>query len=310
MNERYDVIIIGGGAAGLSGALTLARARRSVLVIDSGAPRNKPASHVHNFLTRDGTPPAELLALARAEVTSYGVDIVDGTVVSAQPGFVIELSDGRTVRARRLLVTTGLVDELPEIPGVAERFGGTVIHCPYCHGWEVRDQAIGVIAASPEGAMHQALLFRQLSDDVIVFQHTVSEITAAQLEELAARGIRVVTGEVAAVEDKGVRLVSGDFVERQAVVVATRMTARSQVLAGLGLQTAEQMFGDHVIGTYVPSDPMGATSVPGVWVAGNVTNLAAQVIVAAAAGLNAAAAINFDLVTEDTRLAVAAHREE
>jgi thioredoxin reductase (NADPH) len=311
MTEILDVVVIGGGAAGLSGALTLARARRSVLVVDAGAPRNAPAGHVHNYLGREGTSPVELLRIGRGEVESYGGSIVSGVVTSAErvpDGFRVELADGTVVLARRLLVTTGLVDELPDVAGVAQRWGRDVLHCPYCHGWEVRDQAIGVLATSPF-SVHQALLFRQWSADVTLFQHTAPACTPEQLEQLAARGITVVEGEVAALEvtaDQltGIRLRSGAVMPIQAAVVAPRFTARADVLTSLGLETVEQQVDGHVVGTYVPADPMGATAVPGVWVAGNVADLKSQVIAAAAAGLNAAAAINADLITEDTRRAV------
>ena len=311
MDERYDVVVIGGGAAGLSGALALVRARRRVLVIDSSAPRNAPAAHVHNFLTRDGTPPGELYSLGRAEVAGYGGEFVPGAVTGAardDDGFTVTLADGGTVRARRLLVTTGLVDELPDVPGLAERWGRDVLHCPYCHGWEVRDQVIGVLATGPM-AVHQALLFRQLSDDVTLLLHTAPAPAAEEAEQLAARGIACVEGEVAEVQvdgDRlsGVRLRSGAVVPLQALVVAPRFTARADFLGSLGLETAELTMGEHVLGSYVPADPMGATAVPGVWVAGNVTDLKAQVISSAAGGLNAAAALNADLVAEDARTAV------
>ncbi|HWD77283.1 MAG TPA: NAD(P)/FAD-dependent oxidoreductase, partial [Kribbella sp.] len=188
---KYDVIVIGGGAAGLSGALALVRSRRSVLVIDDGTPRNAPAGGVHNFLTRDGVPPAELYAIGRQEVQGYGGEFAAGTVTTARrddDGFEVELADGRSYRGRRLLVTTGLTDVLPDVPGLAERWGRDVVHCPYCHGWEVKDQAIGVLATSPM-AMHQVQLFRQLSDDVTLFLHTAPEPTDEQWEQLAARGI-------------------------------------------------------------------------------------------------------------------------
>jgi thioredoxin reductase/SAM-dependent methyltransferase len=309
-NEKYDVVVIGGGAAGLAGALTLARARRSVLVVDAGTPRNAPAGHVHNYLAREGTPPGELLTIGRTEVTGYGGEIVSGTVVSAEAhdhGFRVALDDGTAVLARRLLVTTGLIDELPDVPGVAQQWGNDVLHCPYCHGWEVRDQAIGVLATGPM-AVHQALLFRQWSADVTLFRHTGPDLTDEQIEELTARGVAVVDGEVAAWEETGVRLVSGEVVPRQALVVAPLFTARSDVLAGLGLKPTEMEVAGHVIGTYIAADPTGATEVQGVWVAGNVADPRAQVISAAAGGLNAAAMINADLVTEDTRVAVEVHR--
>jgi thioredoxin reductase len=315
MDERYDVVVVGGGAAGLNGALALVRARRRVLVIDSGAPRNAPAGHVHNYLGREGTPPGELLAAGRAEVAGYGGEFVDGAVTDAVPdhdGFAVTLADGRTVRARRLLVTTGLVDELPDVAGLTERWGRDVLHCPYCHGWEVRDQTIGVLATGPM-AVHQALLFRQLSDDVTLLLHTAPAPGPEEAEQLAARGIVCVDGEVAGVEvddDRlsGVRLRSGGVVPLQALVVAPRFTARADVLTSLGLETAELMMAGHVLASYVPADPTGATAVAGVWVAGNVTDPKAQVIGSAAGGLNAAASLNADLVAEDARLAVAAAR--
>ncbi|MFE9303005.1 NAD(P)/FAD-dependent oxidoreductase [Streptomyces sp. NPDC006856] len=319
--QRYDVVIVGGGAAGLSGALTLARARRSVLVIDAGEPRNAPASHIHNYLGRESTPPAELLAIGRGEAAGYGAEIVEGRVASAErlpgdgdggQGFRVVIEDGRSVEARRLLVTTGLVDELPSVPGLAERWGREVLHCPYCHGREVADRPIGVLATGPL-AVHQALMWRQWSDDVTLFVHTGPEPTEEEYEQLAARGVAVVDGEVAGLEiadDRftGVRLASGRVVPREALVVQARFVARSAVLESLGLKPVPQEMGGVVIGSYIPADPTGATEVPGVWAAGNVTRLTEQVIGAAAAGLMAASAVNGDLIAEDTRLAVAARR--
>jgi thioredoxin reductase len=314
VDEQYDVVVVGGGAAGLSGALALSRARRSVLVVDDGAPRNARAGHVHNYLGREGATPAELVATGRAEVAGYGGQFVDGRVTGAErvgDGFRVVLDDGRSVRARRLLVTTGLVDELPDVPGVAELFGSDVLHCPYCHGWEVRDKPIGVLGGPM--AVHQALMWRQWSADVTLFQHTGPEPTDEEREQLAARGIAVVTGVVEALEVTGgrltgVRLAGGDAVPREALVVAPRFTARAQVLTALGLETVPQEMNGHVVGSYVPSDPTGATAVPGVWVAGNVADLRAQVISSAAAGLNTAAMLNADLIADDVRRAVAARR--
>src|SRR5688500_18096870 len=246
--QQYDVVIIGGGAAGLSGAVALARSRRSVLVVDAGQPRNAPADGVHNYLGREGAPPGELLALGRAELAGYGGQVVSGVVTATRREddgtFRVTMDDGREVSARRLLVATGLVDELPDLPGVAERWGRDVLHCPYCHGWEVRDQAIGILASGPT-AVHQALLFRQLSDDVTFFRHTGPELPEEEAAQLAALGIRVVDGEVAGVEvtdDRltGVRLASGEVVPRAAVVVAPRFTARADVLVTLGLAVTEQ----------------------------------------------------------------------
>jgi thioredoxin reductase len=304
---RYEVVVIGGGAAGLSGALTLARARRSVLVIDAGRPRNAPAAQVHVYLGREGTPPEELLATGRREVTGYGGEIVTGTVTAAErtdEGFRVVLDDGSTVTADRLLVTTGLVDELPDVAGLAERWGRDVLHCPYCHGWEVRDRAIGILATGPL-AVEQALLWRQWSKNVTLF-------TADHLEDggrLAARDITVVEGRVTELEiteDRltGVRLESGEVIPCDALATAPRMTARADVLVGLGLETTEQERDGHVIGSYVAADPTGATEIPGVWVAGNVAGVMEQVIGSAAAGVRAGAAINADLIAEEARRAV------
>ncbi|MFE9851273.1 FAD-dependent oxidoreductase [Streptomyces sp. NPDC005576] len=314
--DTYDVVVVGGGAAGLSGALALARARRSVLVIDAGEPRNAPAAHAHNYLGREGVPPRELLADGRAEAAAYGARIVAGEAVGARAlpggGFRVERADGPAVEGRRLLVTTGLVDELPPVPGLAEQWGAGVLHCPYCHGWEVRTRPVGVLATSPL-AVHHALLWRQWTDDVTLFRHLADDFGEEEHEQLAARGVTVVEGEVARVEARdgrltGVRLASGEVVAREALVVQPRFTARSGVLEGLGLvPTAMEMSGQ-VLGTYIAADPTGATDVPGVWVAGNVANLMEQLVGAAAAGLKAAAALNADLVAEDTRRAVEARR--
>jgi thioredoxin reductase len=312
----YDVIVIGGGAAGLSGALALARSRRRVLVVDDGTPRNAPAAAVHNYLAHDGTPPAELLARGRAEVEGYGAEVRDGRVTAVErtaTGFTATLADGTRADARRLLVATGLVDELPDVEGLAQRWGRDVLHCPYCHGWEVRDQRIGVLATGPM-TVHQAQLFRQLSDRVTVFRHTAGDVTDEERAGLAARGIEVVEGEVVAVvvtDDRltGVLLRDGRVVGVDAVTVGLRVTARSAVLDALGLAAEEFVVGTASIGTAVPADARGVTAVPGVRVAGNVTDPAATVPVAAAAGLMAGAQINADLVAEDVRRAVAARHD-
>ena len=312
----YDVVVVGGGAAGLGGALMLGRSQRSVLVIDAGEPRNAPASAVHAFLTRDGMDPTELLEAGREEVRGYGVKVLDGRVASAESadsvdgGFTVTLEDGSRVGARRLLVTTGLVDELPDVPGVRERWGRDVLHCPYCHGWEVRDQPVGVLGSGPI-AMHQALLFRQLTADLTLFVHTAPQPTDEESEQLAARGVTVVEGEVASLEvheDRltGVRLQNGEVVSRSAVVVGPRFATRARMLAGLGLETTIHPSG---MGEHIEADATGLTAVPGVWVAGNVTDPAAQVLGSANAGVMAGAAINADLIAEDTREAVAAHRD-
>ena len=159
--QQYDVVIIGGGAAGLSAALVLGRARRRVAVVDAGAPRNAPAAHMQGYLSRDGMPPADLLATGRAEVARYGIEIIDVVVVGTDPGFTVRLGNGQVLVARRILVATGVTDQLPDIPGVRERWGQDLLHCPYCHGWEVRDQPLGVLGSNPGSILH-AHLVRQL----------------------------------------------------------------------------------------------------------------------------------------------------
>lgn len=315
-SERYDAVVIGGGPAGLSGALMLGRALRSVLVIDGGRPRNGAAAHAHAYLTRDGARPTELLDIGREEVARYGVRIVHGevTAVDGSAGaFRVHLEDGSTVTASRLLVASGLVDELPAIDGLAPRWGRDVLHCPYCHGWEVRDQAIGVLATGPL-AVHQALLWRNWSADVILFLHDRPEPTDEEYERLAARGVSVVTGAVSAVESVGerigVRLEDGHLFERDALAVGTRMGARLGFLAGLGLQPSEMELNGQPIGSYLATDPTGATEVPGVWAAGNATDLPGQIGAAAAAGARAGGAINADLIEDEIRRAVEARAVE
>ncbi len=195
---RYDVVVIGGGAAGLSAALVLSRARRRVLVVDAGTPRNAPAAHMHGYLSRDGLPPGELLATGRNEVKGYGGDVVVGTVTDLGPdgrsGFRVHLADGQRVPARRLLVTTGLRDELPDIPGLRDRWARDVLHCPYCHGHEVRDRRLGVIGGTPDAARY-AHIVRQWTHDLVYFTPP-DTLTTAERTQLVARAIGVIEGSL------------------------------------------------------------------------------------------------------------------
>jgi thioredoxin reductase len=311
-NSNFDVIVIGGGPAGLSAAVALGRARRSVVVVDSGEPRNATAHAVHNFLTRDGTSPAEMLRLGRAEAASYGAVFVDGvvdTVERVDAAFAATLVGGEVVGGRRLLVTTGLVDELPPVRGLGERWGIDVLHCPYCHGWEVRDRALGVLANGPR-ALHQALMFRQWTDDVTLLLNGQQPLDDEQLELLAARGIPVVDGTVenVVVEDDalaGVTLEDGSVRRLEALVVGAPVRVRAGMLGALGVELADHPMG---MGRHIVTDASGATSVPGVWAAGNVTDLTAQVITSAGAGLWAGAQINASLTADDEAEALAAYR--
>ena len=305
-SSTFDVLIVGGGAAGLSAALVLSRARRSVAVVDAASPRNARAAHMHGFLSRDGMPPRDLLAAGRAEVSSYGGTLLRGQVTTVSPaeaGFEVVLADGTRLTARRLLFATGLRDELPTIPGVRARFGRDVLHCPYCHGFEVRDRKVGVLGGSPS-SFHQVQLVRQWADDVVFFPGP-DELTADQREQLVARAIGIVDGEVTGLEVQADRLcgvvVDGaGLVRRDAVFVAPRFVPSSDLLVRLGCETDGN--------GWVVVDPTGRTSVPGVWAAGNAVDPRAQVITAAGEGSAAAIALHNDLVEEDVREAVALFR--
>ncbi|WP_345491918.1 NAD(P)/FAD-dependent oxidoreductase [Streptomyces roseoviridis] len=307
--HTYEVVVVGGGAAGLSAALVLGRARRRTLVIDAGEPRNAPAAHMQGYLSRDGMSPADFLAVGREEVAAYGVEWTRGLVTAAAPdgpeGFTVSLADGRAVRARRLIVTTGLVDLLPEVDDLAERWGRDVLHCPYCHGWEVRDRAFGVIA-HPVLPAHQALIVSQWSSDVTLFLHTAPEPSPEDAARLAAAGVTVVTGEVAglAVEDDrltGVRMGDGRTVPREVLFVGTRTEPRDGFLTALGAATHETPSG-----RFVAVDETGRTSVPGVWAAGNAIGAHEQVVNAASGGYRAAVTVNAELLLADLDRRVAA----
>ena len=298
MEEQiYDVVIVGGGAAGLSAALVLGRARRRVAVIDAGEPRNAPAAHMQGFLSRDGMPPADLLAAAREEILRYGVEIIDDRVVGITKGFTLSLAESQAVTGRRLLLATGAVDELPGIPGAHERWGRDFLHCPYCHGWEVRDQAIGVIGTGP-GSVDHAHLLRQWSDDVMFFTHTYP-VTATEREVLGARDIQVIDGliaELSLVNDRldAVQLIDGGSIPRTALFIRPALHARDDsLIASLGVEVDESGF--------AKVDATGRTTVSGIWAAGNASNPRAQVVTAAGEGSAAAIDINNDLVEEDVR---------
>lgn len=313
-----DVAVIGGGAAGLNGALMLARSRRSVVVIDSGTPRNAPAEGIHGLLGNEGTPPAEFLARGRDEVRQYGGLVVAGEVARAravEPSadgdlrFEVVLADGRTLTARRLLVASGVRDQLPEIPGLARHWGHGLVHCPFCHGWEVRDQAIGVIATRA-ASFHQALMFRALSEDITVFAAGV-EVDAETRERCEALGITVVQSpirEIVAAEHgglAGVRLEGGELVPRDALVVASVLVPRLDGLEDLGLELEDLGGG---MGQRIPTAFAGVSDIPGVWVAGNAADPMLQVGASAAGGAFAGANIHGALVMAEAEAAVVAAR--
>jgi thioredoxin reductase len=266
----YDAIVIGGGAAGLSAGLTLARARRRVLVLDGGDPRNAPAKGVHGLLSRDGIPPLELLRAGREDVARYGGEVRAATVTAAHRDgeeLVLTTADGEE-RVPRIIVATGLRDHLPDIPGLRERWGTDVVHCPFCHGWEIRGRAIAILRLNAM-ADHQATLFRGWSDDVTV----------------------VPAEDVAALEADGLRLRDGSLVPCGAVAVAPPFSPRLDGLESLGLAVADHASG---IGQHVEVDATWRTSVPGVWAAGNVADPMAIVTSAADQGIRAAGMLLMD----------------
>jgi thioredoxin reductase len=301
--DQYEVAVIGGGAAGLSAALVLSRALRRTVVVDAGAPRNAPASHMHGYLSRDGLPPHDLLALGRREVTGYGGAIVAATatdvVALGQGGFEVVLDDGQRISARRLLITTGLRDALPEIPGLRDRWARDVLHCPYCHGHEVRNRQLGVLGWNPS-AVRYAQIVRQWSYDVVYFTAPDS-LTTEDRDQLTARAIGIVEGTIAQLvitDDvlRGVRMSDGSLVPRDALFVPPRFIPNNQLLVRLGCDVDPD--------GWVVADGTGRTTTSGVWVAGNVVDPRAQVISAAGAGSTAAIALNAGLVEEDVRIAV------
>lgn len=322
MRDHYDVIVIGGSAAGLSAALVLGRSRRSVLVVDAGEPRNAPSAGAHNYLGREGIAPAELSAIGRDEVAAYGVDVTSGRVVAASTttgdgidpvGFSVTVDSGAVVTARRLVVASGAVDVLPQVPGLAEQWGRGVVHCPFCHGWEIRDQRIGVLVTTPNG-VHQALMFRALSEHVTAFVTDPALVDDTALAGLRSRGIAVVDDSVARVVSSdgaltGVVLGSGEVVELDALAAASTAEARVEFLSGLGLVAVDQFMGDFRYASALTVDPAGQTSVRGVYAAGNVAAPMATVIASAAAGVQAGAAAHGDLVQADLAAALAAAAE-
>ena len=301
--SSYDVVLVGGGAAGLSAALVLSRARRSVLVLDAGHPRNAPAAHMHGFLSRDGMPPAELLTHGRAEVRGYGTRVVTGTVegitMCHNGGFRVLYGAGHQVTTRQVLVATGFRDELPDVTGLRERWARDVLHCPYCHGHEVRDRPLGIIGMAPEAVLY-AQIVRQWSADVVFFAPD-GMLAETQRTELAARAIGVVEGTVHRIlttDDclSGVEMDDGRVIPRDALFVPPRFVPNNDLLVTLGADLDEN--------GWVRTDATGATSVPGLWVAGNLANPRAQVITAAGEGSAAAIAMNTVLVDDDVQDAV------
>jgi len=313
MGTDYDVVVLGGGAAGLSAALTLGRAGRKVLVVDDGLPRNRFAAHMHTVLGHEGLDPAELLARGRAEVAAYGVELAAGRAVALTE----EVSDGETmlrvatnqgsvVGARAVIVATGLTDRLPGIPGLAERWGTSVLHCPYCHGWEVRGRRLAVLVGSPVG-LHQAELVRQWSERLVVFTGS-TEVPPGTERRLRSRGVELVAGRVVEVLGEGpqvtaVRTADGTVTEVDAVFIAGTAEPNDTFLAPLGLARTDLPMG---MGSFLAVDPAGRTSHERIWAVGNVVNPALGVAASMGAGTTAGGMANMALITAEFDAAASA----
>ena len=305
--QNYDVAIIGGGAAGLSAAQALGRSLRKVLVIDAGKPRNAPAHAMHNFLSRDGMNPQELLAVGREELENYDVDVVSSTVVDTQrskKGFELTLANRAPATARRVILAAGLRDILPEIDGVKEHWGNNVLHCPYCHGWEVRGKRLGI--NDSDFAVHQALMFTQWSDSVTLFKSPQRVLNAEETEQLLARGVNIIEGTISSINGtkdslSTAVLTDGRQYPLEALVIMPAMEADISAVCSLELKVSQ-----HPVTAvpYVEVDGAGQSKVPGLWIAGSLADPKQQVIMAAAHGLAVGAAVNADLMAEETRVAV------
>jgi thioredoxin reductase len=297
----HDVIVVGGSFAGLSAAMQLARARRRVLVIDSGLPRNRFADAAHGFLGQDGKAPAAILQQAACQLTAYPtVEIVHGEAREARRdldgAFTVKISGGRTDRARRLVLATGVADTLPDLPGLKARWGATVLHCPYCHGYEVRDRPLGVLANHPMAA-HQAAMIPDWGPTTLFTQGRF-EPDAEQTAHLAARGVTVEREPVVellgdAPDLDAVRLADGRVVTVNALFVAPETRMASPLAQQLGCA-----FDDGMLGPVIRVDDWKATTVPGVFAAGDAARAMHNATLASADGVLAGVGAHQSLMRE------------
>jgi thioredoxin reductase len=307
---RYDVVVVGAGTAGLSAALVLGRSRKRVLVLDGGEPRNAPSSAAHGFFTRDGVSPEELLEIGREQLEPYeGVEYraARATGVSGTDGsFRVRLEDGDDVTARKLVLATGVVDELPETPGFRELWGRGVYHCPYCHGWEVRDRPLAVYAsdADPGGPVGRAVLIRNWSRDLVLLTNGASDLDVAEREKLDALGVPLNERRIARLEGKSDRseglsrilFEDGSSLEREGLFYSPPQRQRSGLAETLGCEVMAMGPARAV----VKADPMtGETSVAGVYAAGDAGPTMQWVALAASSGASTGAFLNHTLCGED-----------
>lgn len=293
---RYDVIIIGGSYAGLAAAMPLARARRKVLIIDEGQRRNRFAAHSHGFLTQDGMAPDVIAARAREQLLAYpSVTWLSGRAVSAGRSgqvFSVTVEGESKHEASRIILAAGVTDQLPDIPGLAERWGKHVFHCPYCHGYELSQGQIGVLATS-ELAMHQALLLPDWGSTTL-FLNQVFEPNPSQLEQLVARGVALNRAKVARIDGNAdVLLADGGHIRLDGLFVATRLEVTTPIPAMLGCE-----FDEGVFGRVIKTDAMKMTSVPGVYACGDIARFAGSVTLAVGDGNLAGLAAHRSLIFE------------
>ena len=295
---HYDVIIIGGSFAGLSAAMQLARARRQVLLVDAARPRNRYAAHAHGFLGQDGVPPQEIVANARAQLARYPtVSFLDGEAIQAlaqDGGFAVVMAGGEQVRGARLILATGMRDELPPLPGLQARWGQTVLHCPYCHGFEVAGEPLGVLAAHPM-SVHQAMLLPDWGPTTY-FTQGQFEPSPEDARHLGARGVHVErTPVVALLGDApaltGVVLADGRELPLRALFVASRVHMASPLAGQLGCE-----FDEGPLGPVIRVDDMKQTTVPGVFAAGDASTPMSNATLASASGVMAGVCAHRSLV--------------
>ncbi len=296
----YDVVIVGGGPGGLSAALALGRGRKRVLLCDSGSRRNAAAEHIHNFVTRDGTPPDEFRRIGREQLATYSNvearNVRVESISGARGAFHVALASG-SVEARRVLLCTGMVDEMLAIDGFSELWGSAIFQCPYCHGWEVRDRAFGYLARAADSShlLPFSLLLRGWARDVISFTGGAFDVPDEARVTLEAAGIRIETEKVARLVARGQALEAVELSNGTRVpcdVLFTHPPQRQvELVRALGLA----LDGDG----YVQVDAMKReTSVPGIYAAGDLTTRMQAAITAAASGTHAAAMINMELTAE------------
>jgi thioredoxin reductase len=310
----WDCIVVGGGAAGLSAGLVLGRARRRTLLVDSGSQSNLPAHGIGGLLGHDGRPPRELYEIGRGELAAYpSVEVRSGEVVGAMRDgdlFEVELSDGTRERTRRVLLATGMQYRPPAIPGLAELWGRSVFHCPFCHGWEARDQPLAVLA-NGDRAVHAALLLRGWTDDIVLLTDGPAALDDDDRRLLAAAAVSIDERPVAELVARNGELAAVGFTDgcrltRSGMLVATTLHQRSRLAERLGVDVAEP---SAVAQDQVAVDPLCRTNVPGVFAAGDLSARMPQVAAAIAAGSLAAASVVQSLLAEDVGLPVPEWRE-